>query len=163
MQKISWIFSVLILLCYQTSTSDAKCFFESLGNHSYLAYNGSLRVCIPECHFSGTGFFLKKSRKSSILNIQEHPLPVPTQSRNLGLATSFPKITDQQDQAQVALSRSCRPLRCLINSFTLFSTFVIIFEIKFFKKMEKGDLNQRWECTGPKCWPQIYNRQASAI
>ena len=32
---------------------------------------------IPECHFPGTGFFLKKSGKFPVPSIREHPLPGP--------------------------------------------------------------------------------------
>ena len=36
-----------------------------------------LEVCVPECHFLGTGFFPQKSEKFPIPSIQEHPLPGP--------------------------------------------------------------------------------------
>ena len=34
-----------------------------------------VEVCIPECHFPGTGFFQEKFRKFPVPSIQEHPLP----------------------------------------------------------------------------------------
>ena len=36
-----------------------------------------LEVCIPECHFPGTGFFQKKSGKFLVLSIRKPPLPSP--------------------------------------------------------------------------------------
>ena len=36
-----------------------------------------LEVCVPECHFPGTGFFPKKSGKFPVPSIREHPLPSP--------------------------------------------------------------------------------------
>ena len=35
----------------------------------------SLEVCVPECYFPGTGYFLKKSGKFPFLSIWEHPIP----------------------------------------------------------------------------------------
>ena len=40
-------------------------------------FDVKLEVCIPECHFPGTGFFLEKSGKFPIPSIREHPLPGP--------------------------------------------------------------------------------------
>ena len=36
-----------------------------------------LEVCIPKCHFPGTGFFPEKPRKFPVPSIQEHSLPGP--------------------------------------------------------------------------------------
>ena len=36
-----------------------------------------VEVCVPECHFPGTGFFPKKFRKFPVPSIREHLLPGP--------------------------------------------------------------------------------------
>ena len=36
-----------------------------------------IEVWVPECHFPGTGNFRQKNGKSSVSNVQEHPLPGP--------------------------------------------------------------------------------------
>ena len=36
-----------------------------------------IEVCVPECQLPGTGYFPKKSGKSPIPSIREHPIPGP--------------------------------------------------------------------------------------
>ena len=36
-----------------------------------------IEVCVPECHFTGTGYFPKKSGKFPVPSIREHPIPGP--------------------------------------------------------------------------------------
>ena len=59
------------------------------GDWKFTLYG--LEVCVPECHFPGTGFFPVKSGKFPVPSIQEHPLPgpvstfvVPSWSRQFG-------------------------------------------------------------------------------
>ena len=40
-------------------------------------FYGSREVCVPECHFPGTGFFPVKSGKFPVPSIREDPLPGP--------------------------------------------------------------------------------------
>ena len=37
----------------------------------------AIRVCVPECHFPGTGIFPEKSGKSSVPSIREEDVPIP--------------------------------------------------------------------------------------
>ena len=37
----------------------------------------NVEVCVPECHFPGTGYFPKKFGKFLVPSIREHPLPGP--------------------------------------------------------------------------------------
>ena len=36
-----------------------------------------VEVCVPECQFPGTGYFLKKFWKFPVPSIREHPIPGP--------------------------------------------------------------------------------------
>ena len=56
------------------------------GVHDHLL---CLEVCVPECHFPGTGFFQKKSGKFSAPSIWEQPFPCPDSVTSFG-TSCFP-------------------------------------------------------------------------
>ena len=65
----------------------------------FLLVSG-LEVCVPECHFPGTGFFPEKSGKFPVPSIWEHPLPGPVSVPPFGTG-HFPSCLSPQKETGI--------------------------------------------------------------
>ena len=60
----------------------------------------NLEVCVPKCHFPGTGFSQEKSGKFPVPSIREHPLPGPVSVPPFGTG-QFPSRLSPENETGI--------------------------------------------------------------
>ena len=80
-------------ITFQHSTSNLIYPAKVVGRCKY-----SIDVCVPECHFLGTRFFLGKSRKFPVPGIREDPLPGPVSVPPFGTGQFLSGLSSENER-----------------------------------------------------------------